>query len=42
VIANTVKGQGVSFMQNKPEWHHGIPTAEQLLAAQEELSGLHE
>ena len=39
VIANTVKGHGVSFMENKPEWHHGIPTAEQLLAAQEELSG---
>ena len=39
IIANTVKGHGVSFMENKPEWHHGIPTAEQLLAAQQELSG---
>ena len=26
VIANTVKGRGVSFMENKPEWHHGVPT----------------
>jgi len=23
VIANTVKGRGVSFMENRPEWHHG-------------------
>jgi len=38
VIANTVKGRGVSFMENKPEWHHGIPTAEQLAAARAELA----
>jgi transketolase len=38
VIANTVKGRGVSFMENKPEWHHGIPTAEQLAAARVELT----
>jgi transketolase len=37
VIANTVKGRGVSFMENKPEWHHRIPTAEQLAAARAEL-----
>jgi transketolase len=39
VIANTVKGRGVSFMENKPEWHHGVPTKEQLDAAREELLG---
>jgi len=22
VIANTIKGKGISFMENKPEWHH--------------------
>jgi len=38
VIANTIKGRGVSFMENKPEWHHGIPTAEQLAAARAELA----
>jgi transketolase len=37
VIANTVKGRGVSFMENKPEWHHGVPTSAQLDAAREEL-----
>ncbi|HEX9197992.1 MAG TPA: transketolase [Acidobacteriaceae bacterium] len=39
VIANTVKGRGVSFMENKPEWHHGVPTEAQLEAAREELLG---
>jgi transketolase len=23
IIANTVKGKGVSFMENDPKWHHG-------------------
>jgi transketolase len=25
VIANTVKGKGVSFMQDVAKWHHGVP-----------------
>jgi transketolase len=37
LIANTVKGRGVSFMENKPEWHHGVPTEEQLGIARAEL-----
>jgi transketolase len=37
VIANTIKGHGVSFMENKPEWHHGVPTDAQLAAAAAEL-----
>jgi transketolase len=37
IIANTVKGKGVSFMENKPEWHHGIPSDAQLAAARAEL-----
>ena len=28
VIANTVKGKGVSFMENKAAWHHGVPNAD--------------
>jgi len=36
-IANTVKGKGVSFAENKPAWHHGVPTREQLQIAQKEL-----
>lgn len=37
VIANTVKGKGVSFMENKASWHHGVPNAEQFEIAMEEL-----
>ncbi len=37
VIAKTVKGKGVSFMENRPEWHHGSLNAEQLEQARSEL-----
>jgi transketolase len=37
IIANTVKGKGVSFAENQPAWHHGVPTDEQLAVAAAEL-----
>jgi transketolase len=37
VIAHTHKGRGVSFMEDRVEWHHRIPTAEELTAALAEL-----
>ncbi len=37
VIANTVKGKGVSFMENKASWHHGVPNADQFAQAMKEL-----
>jgi transketolase len=37
IIANTTKGKGVSFAENKPAWHHGVPTKEQLALAAAEL-----
>lgn len=37
LIANTVKGKGVSFAENRPAWHHGVPNSEQLAAAAAEL-----
>jgi transketolase len=37
IIANTIKGKGVSFAENKPAWHHGVPTREQLAQAAVEL-----
>ena len=37
VIAHTVKGKGVSFMENEVEWHHKVPSAEQLQKALAEL-----
>lgn len=39
VIAKTVKGKGVSFMENVPEWHHRIPTQEECEGALRELAG---
>ena len=38
VIANTVKGKGVSFMENGVEWHHKVPSATQVEAAMKELA----
>jgi len=37
VIAHTVKGKGVSFMEHNIKWHHGVPNAEQFAQAMEEL-----
>lgn len=36
-IAHTVKGKGVSFAENQPAWHHGVPNREQLELAAREL-----
>jgi transketolase len=36
-LANTIKGKGVSFAENKPAWHHGVPTSEELQLAAAEL-----
>jgi transketolase len=37
IIAHTIKGKGVSFAENRPAWHHGIPTKDHLAAAAVEL-----
>lgn len=37
VIAHTIKGKGVSFMENSVKWHHGVPDAAQYEAALAEL-----
>ena len=37
VIANTVKGKGVSFMENVGKWHHGVPSESELAQAVAEL-----
>jgi transketolase len=38
VIAHTVKGKGVSFMEHDPKWHHGTPSDEEYSQALEELA----
>ena len=30
ILANTVKGKGISFMENNPEWHHKSPNSDEL------------
>jgi transketolase len=37
VIANTVKGRGVSFIENRVEWHHKVPSHDQVAKALGEL-----
>lgn len=37
IISNTVKGKGVSFMENVAKWHHGVPSSEQYEQAIKEL-----
>ena len=37
IIANTIKGKGVSFMENVAKWHHGVPNETELKQALAEL-----
>jgi transketolase len=37
VIAHTIKGKGVSFMENNVKWHHGVPDQKQFAEALKEL-----
>ena len=39
IISNTVKGKGVSYMENNVAWHGKAPNAEQLAIAVAELGG---
>lgn len=37
IVAHTIKGRGVSFMEDDNNWHYRIPNAEELAAARKEL-----
>lgn len=37
IVADTIKGKGVSFMENNPDWHGVAPKPEQVAAAVQEL-----
>jgi transketolase len=39
VLARTNKGRGVSFIEDRVEWHHRVPTEQELAAALVELEG---
>jgi transketolase len=38
VIANTIKGKGVSFIEDRVEWHHKVPSEDQVRLALAELA----
>ena len=38
IIAHTVKGKGISYMENEIKWHHGVPSQQQYAQAIEELN----
>jgi len=38
IIANTIKGKGVSFMEGNPEWHGKAPNDEQAVKAIKEIN----
>ena len=42
VVAHTVKGKGVSFMENDPEWHGKAPKPAEAIAAIREVLGITE
>lgn len=37
IIADTIKGNGVSFMENVPIWHYRMPNEEELQIVKNEL-----
>lgn len=39
ILAHTIKGKGVSFMENEVAWHHGVLNEEQYHQAMNELGG---
>lgn len=38
IIANTIKGKGISFMEDNPKWHHGVLNDSQYEQARKELN----
>lgn len=38
IVAETVKGKGISFMEGKIQWHHGVPSPKELEIARRELT----
>ena len=38
IIANTIKGNGVSFMEDDNNWHYRSPNNKELLIAKKELT----
>jgi transketolase len=41
IVANTIKGKGVSFMEGRIKWHHSVPSGEELVQSRRELAAEH-
>ncbi len=41
IVANTIKGKGVSFMEGRIKWHHSVPSGQELIQAKRELTAEH-
>lgn len=39
LVCKTIKGKGISYMENNPKWHHGVLSEEQLEIARREIDG---
>ncbi|MGI5833728.1 MAG: transketolase [Bacteroidales bacterium] len=37
IISHSIKGKGVSYMENIAKWHHGVPNSEQFELAMKEI-----
>jgi transketolase len=37
IVANTIKGKGVSFMEGELKWHHSVPSSAEYTQAIKEL-----
>jgi transketolase len=37
ILAQTTKGKGISFMEDRAPWHHRVPTDEEFALAMSEL-----
>ena len=37
IISNTIKGKGVSFMEDDNNWHYRIPNKNEVIKAKKEL-----
>ncbi|KRN28574.1 transketolase [Lactobacillus selangorensis] len=40
ILADTIKGKGISFAENQAAWHHKVPTAEQYQQGLDELNAV--
>lgn len=39
IVAHTIKGKGLDYMENDNSWHKRVPTDEQLASAIKQLGG---